>query len=128
MRGLTEDELKRCPDGFLEYGFNRSGGVFFFDRSRGVGVVCGDSLELKLSKGHYAFYECKPIPKAKKPFDITKHEWSDCRNLKCIGKDKGLETVCFEVSVFNGLASFDLDKDDSIAIAKYFGLTSDDLK
>ena len=63
-----------------------------------------------------------------KPFEITKHEWSDCRNLKCIGKDKGLETVCFKVSVFNGLAFFDLDKDDAIAIANHFDLTAEDLK
>ena len=41
VRDLTEEELKLAPDGFSEYGFNRSGGVFFFNRDKGVAVIGG---------------------------------------------------------------------------------------
>ena len=128
MRKLTEEELRKCPDGFLEYGFNRSGGVFFFDRNRGVGVVCGGNLELKLSKGHYAFYECKPIPKPKKPFDITKHEFSDERISfsDTLDVDVGCDAY-YDDSIIE-VANYDFNKKDAIAIAKHFGLTIEDLK
>ena len=122
MKELSEEELRKCPDGFLEYGFNRSGGVFFFDRSRSVGVVCGDSRELKLGKGHYAFYECKPIPQPRESFDIAKYGWS--------GSDVTLIAIGVDDSslIFSSSDTFDLNRLDAIAIAKHFGLTAEDLK
>lgn len=121
MRELTEEELKLAPCWATHYVID-----CFDDAVYQSEKLCWwDSLSSPLEHGGM---DEGAIIIPKKPFDIINHEWSDCRNLKCIGKDKGLETVIFKVSVFNGLAFFDLDKDDAIAIAKHFGLTAEYLK
>ena len=58
---------------------------------------------------------------ALKPFDITKHEWSDV--IAEIEAESGHTLVL----KFKG-SWISLDKDDAIAIAKDRGLTAEDLK
>jgi len=134
MKELSEEELKIAP-GWAVYFVADGNDILFLNKDKNVGqwlveefeLECGFDLqeEFKVTCDQLSsFDEFHPL----NGFDIINHEWSDCRNLKCIGKDKGLETVCFKVSVFNGLAFFDLDKDDAIAIAKHFDLTAEDLK
>ena len=126
MRDLTEEELKLAPDGFLEYGFNRSGAVFFFNRDKGVAVIDGVDTELKLSRWHYAYSECKPVPIIKKPFDITKHDFSDFRIVDAeTSVNKRKLRLNFDNLDFHYA---DLSKDDAIAIAKALGVTGEDLK
>ena len=125
MRELTEEELKLAPCWATHYINKCFIVVFLSNHLRQIFIKEGSYFN-RLTSNYDGLDGALKMPS--KQFDITKHEWSDCRNLKCIGKDKGLETVCFEVSVFNGLAYFDLDKDDAIAIAKHFCLTAEDLK
>jgi hypothetical protein len=59
----------------------------------------------------------------KKPFDITKHEWVDSlRALKTKCSSLYIEDIEDDDHIF------ELNKDDAIAIAKYFGLTAEVLK
>lgn len=62
--------------------------------------------------------------KAAKPFDITKHEFSDgdaCIDYVNTSKDK----LIIETSIHTPVI---LNKKDSIAIAKALGVTAEDLK
>lgn len=119
MRDLTEEELKVAPEGFDEYGFNRSGQVFFFNRKLGCAVIEGIDEVLNLSPSHYAFDECKPIKR--KQLDITQHEWSDV--IAEIETDSGHTLV---IKSHGSWLSF--DKDDVIAMARDRGVTAEDLK
>ena len=74
-------------------------------------------LRLKYSGGMY-FYKPK-----QKPFDITKHEWSDgMANLGAMMSERG------DVVIRVGSSWIFLDKKDGIAISKALGLTAEDLK
>ena len=58
-----------------------------------------------------------------KPFDITKHEWSDAMsNLKAMKSESG------DVVIRVGSSWIFLDKADSIATAKALGVAAEDLK
>lgn len=57
-----------------------------------------------------------------KPFDITKHEWSDrMANLAAMMSERG------DVVIRVGCSWIFLDRQDGIAIAKALGLTAEDL-
>ena len=64
--------------------------------------------------------DSKPIPRKSKSFDITQHEWGD-EAVRLVESSRDFIVL----STGRGLA---LNKSDSIAIAKTFGLTAEDLK
>lgn len=123
MRDLTAEELALAPewayyydffDGMFVYmakGKDSCGNYKFF--SEGSGVYFGHEGELNLCT--------RLVPRKNKPFDITKHEWSDV--IAEIEAESGNTLVL----KFQG-SWISLDKDDAIAIAKDRGLTAEDLK
>ena len=65
------------------------------------------------------------VVKIAKPFDITKHEWSEYNQLS-----SETDSECVVIDVDNcpyGWAGFSMYKDDAIALAKHFKLTPEDL-
>jgi len=67
---------------------------------------------------------CPKCIGVKPDFDITKHEWSD-DPIKYLDNDaSGVELRATDSAWF---VNFYLDKSDSIALAKYFKLTPEDL-
>lgn len=124
MRDLTAEELAKCPSD-CDY-YNIIDGDVYFTNVLGVGVydISGNKVDDSLLDGIF-----KKSRHIEKPFEIAQHEWSDCRNLQFSGRDEGLDTLCFKVDAGDGVfAFFDLDKLDSIAIAKALGVTAEDLK
>ena len=140
MRELTEEEFKLI---ISEDAADYSKDIYLFlpltvdqplvmytSLIRGVPAKHSLSHELKLKySGGMYFYK----PKQKqKPFDITKHEWSDeakdCHisfnNPSWAGGD--LQICIAEPS--GNYADDELIKEHAIAIAKHFGLTAEDLK
>ena len=120
MRELTEEELAKCPSN-CDY-YHIINGEVYFTNVLGVGVydIKGNEVDDSLLDG--IFKISKPI---EKPFDITKHEWSDgvLINERLHGKSEELNLFCNYVD-----GEFSLDKKDAIAIANHFSLTAEDLK
>ena len=120
MRELTEEELKLAPEWATHYfideldaalyaGINKDGkyySVWWFGLSL--------SLDCIVDIDGYAAI-------SKKPFDITKYEWSDSGIELC--ESKGGVLILHSPELTTNLVF-----DDAIAIAKTLGLTAEDLK
>ena len=116
MRDLTEEELKLAPDWATHY-FKDDHGDILFESTSGYQWASGLKLKDRIIVRGYSVKLSKPI----KPFDITKHEFSDTVGfVECDGSELTLNcTGCNYVELY---------KDDAIAIAKALGVTGEDLK
>lgn len=129
MRDLTAEELALAPEWATHYQFGVLGNLIFLSLRKMLAWNVNLPMSLTVDLDDCSHLICNPKPIQAKKFDITQHEWSDCRNLQFAGRDEGLDTLCFKVDVGDGVvAFFDLDKDDSIAIARALGVTPEDLK
>ena len=121
MGELTEEELKLAPDWAFYY-VTDGEDILFVDRkyrkacwlTKDFGLEdCfsyTDELDYLLESG------VMEIPQY--PFDITKHEVVD----------QGYVGVKIDGDIYVKRKGFTINKDSSIAIAKHFSLTSEDLK
>lgn len=125
MRELTEEELKLAPDWTYMYSITSNNNVRFHS-----------DLMFCIFNGHVISDIVISEPENfgarllnKKPFDITKHEWSDFSwSINQQDRD-AIELYNHETCTDDGDAElFQINKSDSIAIAKHFGLTEKDLK
>lgn len=125
MRELTEEELKLAPDWATHYfidelddalyaGLSKDGkyySVWWFGLSLPIEYV--DDID-----GYVTI--------SKKPFDITKHEWSDTSVKEVrLFRDGSIDIQSNLVGVEVQISIY---KQDAIAIAKALGVTAEDLK
>ena len=126
MKELTEEELNKLkPTWATHYRYNSSEVLF---ESKNQWCAFGLNFPF-IKRGPFKrkskLTRCKPIPAIeKKPFDITKHLWSDSDvgKAESSGDDLIIEDSDYDIS------SILINKCDAIAIAKHFGLTAGDLK
>lgn len=108
MRDLTEEELKLAPSWATHYQVTKSGNVIWESKDKYQTVIMS-----KPRKQNSKLSLCRPI---NKPFDITKHEFSDAVGfVECDGSELTLSCT--------GSNYVELYKDDAIAIAKALGVT-----
>ena len=117
-RELTEEELKLAPDWAYMYSITSNNNVRFHS-----------DLMFCIFNGHVVSDIVISEPENfgarllnKKPFDITKHKWSDC-DIQC-----EVENDYIRFKSQSECDEFVVEKGDVIAIAKHFGLTKEDLK
>lgn len=117
MRNLTEEELKLAPDWATHYAVDSDESIIYESEKLCWWVGRRDPLNNEGSFGNIS-------NRAIKPFDITKHEFSDsdvCIDYLNISKDK----LMVETSIHTPAI---LNKYDVIAMAKALGVTREDLK
>ncbi len=117
MIDLTEEELRLAPDWATHY-FKDDHGDILFESTNGYQWASGLKLKDRIIVRGYSVKLSKPI----KPFDITKHEFS-CSSFYS-AELKG-NAVILEGDY---CVNYEINKDDSIAIAKALGVTGEDLK
>jgi len=122
MRELTE-ELKLAPEWASHYFIFAGDKVLFVDKQNKKASTL-DMINDGCCPQSYSDWFCDDdlIEIKRKPFDITKHEWSDVY-FDYVDCDDDIRLYSPHS---NG--DFYLGKDDAIAIAKHFGLTVEDLK
>lgn len=125
MRDLTEEELKLAPDWATHYQILDLSTKYKLDFvSKSEFCHLNNQNELTEVMSHIAGItpEDIEIPRDKKPFDITKHEFGDTvQHMESDGCELSLYCV-------DGFRHVELYKDDAIAIAKALGVTAEDLK
>ena len=128
MRDLTEKELKLTPDWAVKFDFFNGELIYMSDV---VGNYEGKPLYRFLDAKHNieevgvdGDYDLCTRLIPSKPFDITKHEFSEGLSISNMCK------LSVEVKFNNNDDSnyVPLHKDDVIAIAKALGVTGEDLK
>ena len=119
MRELTEDELKLAPDWATHY-FIYNDGDILFEGNRNYQYYNSRIKEFYKLRWLTDISEYT-VPINRKPFDITKHEWSDS------GIER-LEVGGGVLTIYSPEHTVNLTFDDAIAIANHFGLTAEDLK
>lgn len=114
MRDLTQKEIDNAPDWATHYFIEESGGLCYECKDRYINV------NMKFLSYQTTGVEdfSKPIPR--KEFDIEDYCPSDLHMLN-VNSDGNIE---FSVGDFPKT----INKQDSIAFAKHFKLTQDDLK
>lgn len=123
MRDLTKEELKFAPDWATHYSVNTSSNwisVCFFNERRAVNLIDGKIggvyfNEFGIEDGDREIVRVKP-------FDITKHEWSDC------DIQREIESGYIRFKSQSECDEFVVEKDDAVAMALHFGVTAEDLK
>ena len=117
MRDLTEEELKLAPDWATHYIVDRFNDAVY--QSENLCWWLGLRSPLNHSNMDEGVTEI-----IRKPFDITKHEFSEGLSISNMCK------LSVEVKFNNNDDSnyVPLHKDDVIAIAKALGVTGEDLK
>jgi len=135
MRDLTEKELKLTPDWAVKFDFFNGELIYMSDV---VGNYEGKPLYRFLDAKHNieevgveGDYDLCTRLIPSKPFDITKHEFSDpAWSINEIDVGQGyIDFYNHETCTDDGDADTHvLDKDDAIAIAKALGVTGEHLK
>lgn len=119
MRDLTEEELKLKPDWATHYWIHDNKIMF---ESEAYFQLLGDGV-LGCRYSNAAGYVSSHAEEfSKKPFDITKHEFSDWEISSADFEHDEFTLRFFEVNAIH------LNKDDAIAIAMALGVTGEDLK
>ena len=122
MRELTE-ELKLAPEWASHYFIFAGDKVLFVDKQNKKASTL-DMINDGCCPQSYSDWFCDDdlIEIKRKPFDITKHEWSDVYfdHIDGEGDINLRDSYCDD--------TFYISKCDAIAIAKHFGLTAEDLK
>lgn len=120
MRDLTEEELKLAPSWATHYWIHDNKIMF---ESEAYFQLLGDGV-LGCRYSNAAGYVSSHAQEfSKKPFDITKHEFSDSRiTLDCVDGEGDINIY------YQENYDFYINKQDAIAIAKAHGVTGEDLK
>ena len=124
MRDLTKEELKLAPDWATHYTVDSYDDVIYQSEN----LCWWVNLESPLSHKNMDEGAVEII---KKPFDITKHEFSDpAWSINEIDVGQGyIDFYNHETCTDDGDDDTHvLDKDDAIAIAKALGVTGENLK
>jgi len=132
MRDLTQQEIDDAPARFDSYYEDGHGNLRLINTgiliTQGIDVFESCSVRLLpkiagvnyFTKDHYSMMTCKPIPR--KEFDISEYEFSDGDIMVITKASSSIEIRS------NNTAGVHLSRQDSIAIAKHFKLTAEDLK
>lgn len=123
MRDLTEEELKLAPDWATHY--TKTGNQVTFFNELKVQSSLGGELDDIIYDNNYGI-ESGDVRIPSKPFDITKHEFSDSsfQGGAYIADDGDLVIRASKCEI----ACFCANKNDAIAIAKTLGATAEDFK
>lgn len=123
MRALTEEELALAPEWATHYIVNIHGDVIYQNDDS----WWWSGMSTPLQNHAKAEFGAKPIPR--RPFDITKYEFSD-GDLSALKAEGGIMWIDIEYggSGNRDVASAVINNLDAIAIARALGVTAEDLK
>lgn len=122
MRDLTTEEIENAPEWADSVFENGHGALCWFSNDTGLALRIGSSaIPVAMSSVHYSFKTNKPIHR--KEFDISEHKLDRCDD-KLVQSGLDLE-MCRHDNYAN--PSFNIRKQDVIAMAKHFKLTASDL-
>jgi len=122
MRELTPQEIANAPVWATSAFENTKGYLFWFNEKLGTALIVGNDkyhAPIYLSKTHYAYSAAQPFPR--KEFDISGYEFSD-------GDINTHNAIGDRYELYVASECIELNKQDAIALAKHFKLTSGDLK
>jgi hypothetical protein len=123
MRDLTEEELKLAPDWATHYQFGVIGNLIFISLRKMLAWNVNTPLSMAVDLEYCSHLVDKHKPIERKPFDITKYEFSEGLSISNMCK----LSVEIEFKDNDDCNYVPLHKDDVIAIAKALGVTAKDL-